>query len=500
MTVVGYAWLARHPSIRAKQPPIVAEVRPVSRLDKEPGVLMVPPRMAPAKEDVYGHIMFALKHEGIDLQILSQALPLISEPFLRSKFDSSPNSQYLRRACFLWEHFTGETIHRQQKSLAQNYTKLFDPSLYYTGPEKRDERWRVAFNGIGSMGYCATVRRTQVLEEQLGKALLHKAASLTESLPGDTLNRTLSWAYLNEIKDSFAIEQEAVNAGKLRRFVDVLKQAHQEIHINEDSLTELQNIAIDNPYAKATSYRNEQNYLGSSESGPLGITYIPPDQVLARELMGELCDIANDPPEGVDPIILGAVVSCGFAFIHPFMDGNGRLSRFLFHHLLCKTGGVVNGLVLPVSTVIRQNEGDYLDALKSFSDGITQFWEMKWVNDVEFEFDFQGHSTIYRYWDATQCCEFMVLCVETTIEKYLIERTVFLNQYDQIYRSVNERFDVVATDLGNLVLMCMRNEGRISNHRRKQYQYRVPSEVFDAVEYAYQWVFTRQENLQDRIQ
>lgn len=485
MTAVGYARLAQHTEIKAKRPAIVAEVRPVSRLDTAPGIIMVPSRMAPDKDDVYGHIMFALKHEGINLQILSQALPLVPESLLREEFDNSPNSQYLRRACFLWEHFTGETIHRRQQKLAQNYTRLFNPKLYFTGSERRDERWRVTFNGIGSMAYCATVRRTPLLEAQLAKDLLRKAAKFTESLPRDILNRTLSWAYLSETQDSFAIEKEAVNADKSRRFVEVLKQAHEGIVINEDSLTDLQNIAIDNPFIKATSYRNEQNYLGTAQTGPLGVTYIPPDHVLARELMDELCNLANDPPEDVDPIILGAVVSFGFVFIHPFMDGNGRLSRFLFHQLLCKTGGLVNGLVLPVSTVMHQNESDYLDALKSFSEGTAQFWNIEWMGDVELDFDFRGHSAIYRYWDATQCCEFMALCAETAIEKHLKEETVFLNRYDQIYRTINERFDVVSKDLGNLVMMCMQHHGRLSNHRRKQYQYRVPEEVFDALEKAY---------------
>ena len=71
------------------------------------------------------------------------------------------------------------------------------------------------------------------------------------------------------------------------------------------------------------------------------------------------------------------------------------------------------------------------------------------MNDVELEFDFRGHSAIYRYWDATQCCEFMALCAETAIERHLKEETVFLNRYDQIYWYINERFDVVSKDLGN---------------------------------------------------
>jgi len=33
-------------------------------------------------------------------------------------------------------------------------------------------------------------------------------------------------------------------------------------------------------------------------------------------------------------LVRAAVVSFAFVFIHPFMNGNGRLSRFLIHHCL----------------------------------------------------------------------------------------------------------------------------------------------------------------------
>lgn len=37
-----------------------------------------PPNVAPAPEDLLDHVLFALKHEGINLSILAQALPRIS--------------------------------------------------------------------------------------------------------------------------------------------------------------------------------------------------------------------------------------------------------------------------------------------------------------------------------------------------------------------------------------------------------------------------------------
>jgi|GEM_PF-5822442 len=64
MTFVGYARLAQLPQIKAKQPAVVAEVRPVNRLDTAPRLIMVPSRMAPDKDDVFGHIINATSYRN----------------------------------------------------------------------------------------------------------------------------------------------------------------------------------------------------------------------------------------------------------------------------------------------------------------------------------------------------------------------------------------------------------------------------------------------------
>jgi len=60
------------------------------------------------------------------------------------------------------------------------------------------------------------------------------------------------------------------------------------------------------------------------------VTYIPPPPEMVPELMNELVTFANSAPREVDPIVAASVASFGFVFIHPFMDGNGRLITPLF--------------------------------------------------------------------------------------------------------------------------------------------------------------------------
>ena len=194
MQYAGYAHLINQDSISAIAPAISAEVRSVTRKETIGQTIAVPAKLAPAPDDRLGHVLFAIKHEGINLQVLAQALPAIPEPEIRQAFDAAPNSQYLRKACFLWEHFTGETIRRATESIQQAYVPLFNPKAYITGQGQKNPRWRVIFNGLGTLDYCITVRRTRELQALLDEHLLQKATEFTESLPKDILNRTLAWA------------------------------------------------------------------------------------------------------------------------------------------------------------------------------------------------------------------------------------------------------------------------------------------------------------------
>ena len=42
--------------------------------------------------------------------------------------------------------------------------------------------------------------------------------------------------------------------------------------------------------------------------------------------------------KGLHPVIRAAVLSFGFVYIHPFEDGNGRISRYLIHDIYVRDG------------------------------------------------------------------------------------------------------------------------------------------------------------------
>ena len=481
MSAIGYTYLLTLPGITAFPPRRPAVVKPVTRIESTPTFLAVPRQVAPTSENPLDHLLFALKHEGVNMQILAQALKRIDPADLLAAIRSASGGIYIRKACYLWEQFTGGKL-EDLPAITGASTDLFDPKRYVTGASQRSARWRVNFNGIGTPRYCATVERTEQIEAALNEDLLNRVNEYLGRLNPGILDRTLQWAYLSETQDSFAIEREAPSEDRAHSFVRLLQQAHDRRPLTEDYLAELQSATISNPYDKAYAFRSEQNWLGSSGTGATGVTYIPPPPDLARELMGELMAYANDAGKEVDPIVAASVISFGFVFLHPFMDGNGRLSRFLFHQTLCQSGRLADGLVLPVSVAIKKHEADYLHALQDYSKQARQRWRVIWLDAEKYDFKFTADDSIYRYWDATPAVEFGLRMAEEALELVLKQEIEFIDRYDRIWKVVNERYDVRSSDLSQLIVMCLKNNNIVSKKRRDKFGPRVPEAVFNLIE------------------
>lgn len=480
---VGYEHLRQALNLSAFPVAQPAVIKPVSRVDPNPDFLAVPAALAPPADDFLGHALFALKHEGTNLQIMAEALPKIAADAIRSAIQKTPNGQYIRMAGYLWEAFTGQTI-PDLPAISASTVLLFDPDRYVVNPDdgERSARWRVRFNGLGSLTSCFTVRRTAAVETALQAGILDQARAFAEQTDRAILDRALAWAYLDETQASFEIERESPSADKAQAFVALLRHAHERQPLTEQYLVELQCAVVSNPFDRAVAFRTEQNWLGNDAPGVLGVTYVPPPPDLAQAMMADLIAFANGPARQIDPLVAAACISFGFVFVHPFMDGNGRLSRFLFHHALCQSGQLPDGLILPVSIAMAKHESKYMAALQSFSAPARKAWRVRMLDQGKYAFDFEGSPAIYRYWDATHCVEFGFEMAQAALNIHLHDQVLFTRSYDRVAREINARFDVRGSTLSTLIVSCLQHDGRLSKRRRDQFANAVPDSVFDAIE------------------
>ena len=87
-----------------------------------------------------------------------------------------------------------------------------------------------------------------------------------------------------------------------------------------------------------------------------GSAYVPPAPVKVPQLMRVWADTLNEME--MDPVSRAAVAHWGFVHVHPFLDGNGRLSRLLMNLVLCGSG-------LPWTTIRAEERRDYFAALEA---------------------------------------------------------------------------------------------------------------------------------------
>src|SRR5438067_986500 len=113
MSLVGYARLQESLRLSAVHLTRPAKIQPVTRIKRIGDLLAVPPNSAPEPDDLTGHLLFALKHEGINLAILAQALPQLPAASIEAELEKAPNGIYVRKACFLREAFTAEEVIQQ---------------------------------------------------------------------------------------------------------------------------------------------------------------------------------------------------------------------------------------------------------------------------------------------------------------------------------------------------------------------------------------------------
>ncbi len=479
----GYRYLVNKFGLKAFEPEIGVRTDSACNRRMETGAMIImPPSSAPKTQAPLDHILFALKTEGIDLQVLSQALPLVAPGELAEAVRKTPSGIYLRKAAFLWEAFTGKTL--EDVTPSGRPTPLFDSSKYLTGRVIRNKKWRVDFNGLGTLRYCATVRRTPAIEKALHENTLQKAGEWLMRIGKEPAERAMQWAYLNETRGSFALERENADLNRTERFAKLLQHCADAENLSEDWLCELQNDVVSSPYYAAATFRTEQNWLGKVIGrGVSSVTYVPPAPEALTGLMEDWMTATDGLAEGADPMAAAAVASFGFVYLHPFMDGNGRLSRFLIHRQLARSGALANGVLLPISVAMKKNEAAYLEALAAYSEKVRPFWRISWTGGTpEFAFDFLGSDAIYRYWDATRQTEFLHRMAQEALDVHLRDEVEYLALYDRLEKAVDEAFDLPSALLTRAVSVLIDSNGRFSKNFRKKMTDKIDATTLDGME------------------
>lgn len=152
-----------------------------------------------------------------------------------------------------------------------------------------------------------------------------------------------------------------------RDALNVVHESFEYIPLTPNYILQLHKIMLSHTdSAFGGSFKNVQNYISATNADGKAYTlFTPLAPYETPPAIQEICDAYNRAVgEGkVDPLILIPVFIHDFLCIHPFLDGNGRMSRLLTTLLLYRAGYEV-GKYISLEAKIAKNKGAYYDALE----------------------------------------------------------------------------------------------------------------------------------------
>ena len=165
------------------------------------------------------------------------------------------------------------------------------------------------------------------------------------------------------------------NEQEIAGYRDVLAIIHESfdaIMISQNYILQLHKILyshMNNPLAGRT--KNVQNYISATyPDGNTKILFTPIAPYETPKALDAICDEYNRVIGNMElePLIAIPVFIHDFLCIHPFNDGNGRMSRLLTTLLLYRSGFYV-GKYISLEAKIAKNEDLYYEALQASQDG-----------------------------------------------------------------------------------------------------------------------------------
>jgi hypothetical protein len=487
---VGYAALIEAFQLRVPLPRTLSAIGPRHKQYERDRWRIYTPRHAPAA-DLGGHLTFALKREGLDLGVLKALFQTAGPAAFEAIVRATPTGGYARRAWFLYEWLLDARLDLPDADRGA-YVLVVDPGLQWAARATTSPRHRVKNNLPGTPLFCPMIAWTDALRALTGRDLQERARAAVAEVPVDLLARTAAFLLLKDSKSSFAIEDEHPPQDRIQRWGRVIGDAGRR-PIDLDELLRLQRIVIGDPRFVHLGLRVEGGFVGQHDrdSGSPLRDHVSARHEDLRSLIDGLAAFDRTAAPHLDPVLAAAALAFGFVYIHPFEDGNGRLHRYLIHHVLAERGFNPPGLVFPVSAAILDRIEDYRRALESYSARLLPLvqWEPTPSGAVRV---LNETADFYRFFDATPHAEFLYRCVEQTIDVDLPTETHFLKAYDIFRRDLASVVDMPDRTADLLFRFLRQNNGALSKRgRENEFEQLTDSEI-EHIESAYAEAFSDQ--------
>jgi len=194
-----------------------------------------------------------------------------------------------------------------------------------------------AYHSLSIEGY----RVSDELIERVARGDWHPEAHKHDADAKNAMAAHGHWLAHNAVKDSIREILAGANPGR------VAQRDHREWY--RQLFAPSVDARILHP-ADLAGYRGHQVHIRNA-------AHVPPPAEAVRDMMPVLFELLEQEPSAAVRAVLGHFV---FVFIHPYMDGNGRMGRFLMNVMLASGGH-------PWTVLRLERRDEYMKALNSAS-------------------------------------------------------------------------------------------------------------------------------------
>ena len=441
--------------------------------------ITVPKARVTVADTWQSNLLFAIREEGVNLEVLKAFFKKIAVLEITEFLREHPTGARHRRIWMLYENLTGICLDIPDAH-SGNYVDLVDRHIQLAVPPQsatRERRYRVNNNLVGSIGFSPYVRITDEMKTLSSKALKEKSDMILQEYPAELIYRAVQYMFVKETKSSFAIERETPTQKRMESFLRVLREIPDET-VTEKLLSSLQNRIVDSRYAQQ-AWRTDQVYVGETMTpGYEKVHCIGVQPTDLDDMMHEYLQMVNNRLEkrDIDAVVLAAIISFAFVFIHPFDDGNGRLHRYLMHYVLSRLGFTPDDFVFPVSAVLLKKTREYDRMLESFSKRLMAVLDYNVDANGEVNV-LQASDDFYRYIDYTPIVtRFYAIMDETIQTEWKIELD-YLKSYDQIRKGMREIVDLPEKKANQFIVFVRNNNGVLSKTKRDKFSELTDDEI-----------------------
>ncbi|MEA3353068.1 MAG: Fic family protein [Campylobacterota bacterium] len=179
-----------------------------------------------------------------------------------------------------------------------------------------------------------------------------KTLTGTLQIEGNTLDEKQITAFLDGKSVLGTYKEIEEVKGAVELYDNLEKLDYQK----EENLLKAHKLLMQNLLNNAGKYRVSNVGVGGKD----GVTHIAPQAELVNKLMCELFEWLSNTKE--HPLIVSSVFHYEFEFIHPFVDGNGRIGRFWQSLILYQYKSIFS--FIPIESLVRDRQKEYYKALE----------------------------------------------------------------------------------------------------------------------------------------